>query len=299
MQTTGSCSAAAARCRHTVADCASNMNTSSQGPLVAKGRTAEVFAWEADKVLKLFYEWCSPDMVRQETAIARAVSAMPLPVPRLIDTVEIGARLGIIYERVDGPSMLAVCSSKPWLVFRMARLLAELHTELHRMAGEGFPSLRPSLRAAIESAPSLPPDLKAGALQLFEALPDGRALCHLDFHPDQVLLTAQGPVIIDWMTARQGHPLADVARTAIMLSIGQVPYGSRAMRVIVNLWRGLFLRAYLARYIELNPGVSREAIRTWMAPLSAARLHEKIDGERPRLLAIIRARLPSAARREA
>jgi hypothetical protein len=35
-----------------------DMSTNSPGPLLALGRTAEVYAWQDNQVLKLFYAWC-------------------------------------------------------------------------------------------------------------------------------------------------------------------------------------------------------------------------------------------------
>jgi aminoglycoside phosphotransferase (APT) family kinase protein len=138
----------------------------------------------------------------------------------------------------------------------------------------------------------LPSDLKTSVLHLLEGLPDGTALCHFDFHPDQVLITAKGPIILDWMTARQGHPLADVARTSIILKVSQVPGAGRLQRAIVDLWRRLFYRAYITRYLKLHPGVSMAEIETWMIPVAAGRLMEKIPGEQKVLLAYIQEHLP-------
>jgi hypothetical protein len=146
-----------------------------------------------------------------------------VPVPNLIYAVEIEGRRGIIYERVEGSSMLVLSTAKPWLLFRLARQMAELQTQIHQQDGTGLPSLRESLESTIQHVEVLPPDLKTGVLNLLDRLPDANAMRHFDFHPGQVLITTKGPVIIDWMTARQGHPLADVARTSIILRIGQVP----------------------------------------------------------------------------
>ncbi len=43
------------------------------------------------------------------------------------------------------------------------------------------------------------------------------------------------------------------------------------MRAFVNLWKGLFYQIYLARYLELHPGVTRMEVTTWMAPVAAGR----------------------------
>jgi aminoglycoside phosphotransferase (APT) family kinase protein len=268
------------------------LNNPSLGSLIARGRTAEVYAWQQNQILKLFYAWCPPQWVQQEIAVGRVMTTLPIPTPKLIDTTEIDGRPGIIYERVSGPSMLKLATSKPWLLFRMARQLAELHTEIHKEQGTGLPSLRASLTTTIQHVEDLPPDLKASVLHLLEGLPDGTALCHFDFHPDQVLITAKGPVILDWMTARQGHPLADVARTSIILKVSQVPGAGRLQRAIVDLWRRLFYNAYITRYLELHPGVSMAEIETWMIPVAAGRLMEKIPGEQKVLLAYIQEHLP-------
>jgi len=269
------------------------MNSSSLGPLIARGRTAEVYAWQDGQIVKLFYAWCPPQWVQREIDIHRKIITLPVPAPMFLGAIEFDGRQGIIYERVSGPSMLKLATSKPWLLFRMARLLAELQAEMHRQPGTGLPTLRSSLEYAIQQAESLPADLKESVLRLLPTMPEGTALCHFDFHPDQVLLTAKGPVILDWMTARQGHPLADVARTSIILKFSQVPGAGKLEQAIVDLWRRLFYRAYINRYFELNPGVTISAIEAWMVPVAAGRLMEKIPGEQDILLDLIRSHLPA------
>ena len=142
----------------------------------------------------------------------------------------------------------------------------------------------------------MPPALAAHALATLDRLPDGDALLHLDFHPDQVVLTRRGPVVLDWMTAAQGHPLADVARTVILLRVGQLPYAGPLQRAFINAARRLFLRAYLRRTLGLHPGLSEAAVATWTVPIAAARLRESIPGERDRLLAFLEASRTSDAR---
>jgi hypothetical protein len=267
------------------------MNLSESNPLLAKGRTAEVYAWQENQILKLFYAWCPSQWVQNEIDIGRAMAKSALPVPKLIDVLNVEDRLGIIYERVNGPTMLDLSRKKPWLLFSLARQFAELHTQIHQQDGRDLMPLRSALRATILQVNNLPTELKTGVLQILEKLPDAFALCHFDFHPGQVIITANGPVIIDWMTAYQGHPLADVARTSIILKISQIPGAGRATQIITNLWRGLFYRTYLARYLELNQGVNQTDIINWMIPIAAGRLKEGIPGDQEALLYFIQSHL--------
>jgi aminoglycoside phosphotransferase (APT) family kinase protein len=263
----------------------------SPGALIGQGRTAEIFAWQEHQILKLFFAGFSPEAAEFEMMKSRVISSMNLPTPKFIDMVEIDERKGLIYERVDGISMLKMINTRPWLLFRLARQLAELHTAIHQLDGTGLPSIRPQLNAAIQQVTSINKGLASEVLQQLQGLPDGQALCHFDFHPDQVLMTARGLVILDWATAHQGHPLADIAQTTVLLKVGQVPYGGRIMHAIINLWRKLFLETYLSRYFELHPGLSRAALTPWLIPAAAGRLSEGIAGEREQLLPLIEASL--------
>lgn len=76
------------------------------GAPIARGMTAEVYAWDETRILKLFRPGWSADRVEHEAHIARVVHARGLPVPAVGDFVEIDGRHGLLYERVDGPSMM-------------------------------------------------------------------------------------------------------------------------------------------------------------------------------------------------
>lgn len=107
----------------------------SLGEPIASGRTAEVYAWKTGEVLKLFHDWVSADDVAYETRISRLVHATGLPVPAVGDVVVVGDRLGLIMERVDGTSMAETLAARPWTLPRAARLLAELHADMHTVSG--------------------------------------------------------------------------------------------------------------------------------------------------------------------
>jgi hypothetical protein len=63
------------------------------------------------------------------------------------------------------------------------------------------------------------------------------------------------------------------------------------MQATINLLQGLLLKTYLTGYFQLQPGLSREALTLWLAPIAAGRLGERIPGEEQGLLGIIDASL--------
>lgn len=258
---------------------------SQRGPLIGQGRTAEVFEWGDTQVLKLFKRGYPSESVEREANISRIVHERGLPVPAVGDTVEIDDRLGVEFERIDGPSMLRQLSSKPWRVKSMARTLAEIHATIHERDGSSLPSQKEYLERSIRAAPRLTDEARAAALETLERLPEGNAVCHGDFHPENILLSPNGPIVIDWIIATSGNPIADVARTSMILRLGSIPSGSPG-KLLITIARRMFHGHYMKQYTALT-GVTLEQVREWELPIVAARLNEGIEDEESDLLTVI------------
>ncbi len=241
------------------------MSTLKTAELVGKGRTSDVYAWREGLVLKLFHPQFSDSRVEREFSVTRAVHAAGIPAPAVHEVVEVEGRRGIIFEHVHGPSLLDCVQAKPWTLFAAAKRLGELHAQLHSFkAPAELPSQRRQLASGIEAVKGVPDAEKHAALHRLSYLPDGDALCHGDFHPENILLSERGPVIIDWYTGARGHPLGDVARTSYLFRHAGPP--PSALRKVL---RSLLHETYLRRYLQLNPG-TRDQIEAWAVPLAIA-----------------------------
>jgi aminoglycoside phosphotransferase (APT) family kinase protein len=258
---------------------------------IASGRTADIYAWREGTVLKLFHVSCPSNWADQEFEINQAVYKAGLPVPAVEEVIHVDGRRGIIFERITGPTILDHIKNKPWSVAACARLLASLHSKMHKLSLslDWLPYQRQELEGAINYAAGLPtrlPEhLKQAALDKLKKLPDGNALCHGDFHLENVVLSPRGPVILDWMTAYRGEPAGDVARTYLIMSIGDPPPDAMT-RLLVILLRKTCCTTYLKHYIKLS-GIPLEHIQAWALPVAAARWAENIKGEAPYLLNIM------------
>jgi thiamine kinase len=253
-------------------------------PPIALGFTAEVYAWNEGQVLKLFNQGISRSTVETEARLTRIVHATGLPVPAVGEMVEIDGRFGLEYERVDGITMLQVFTSKPWMFPAYARMLAELHADMHTRSVPEIPSQRDRLSRKLRGADPLPENVRQAALNALEKLPEDDKLCHGDFHPGNILLTHRGPVIIDWIDAARGSPLLDVARSSILVGGGPLPPGT-PVPWLVKIIRDRFYHIYLKRYFQLNPA-DRQQLSNWIPVVAAARLDENIHEDEPRLLNI-------------
>lgn len=253
--------------------------------LIAEGRTAEIYLWDDQHILKLYRDWCPPDWVEYEAWIAGAVHEAGIPSPAAGEIVGVDGRRGLIYERIHGISMLQDMNARPWMLLKHARSLSDLQVEIHRQTIAGLPSYKDRLKFDIQHARGLSIELREKALSMLAVLPDGQNVCHGDYHPGNILLTGNGPVVIDWMTACSGNPCADVARSSMLLSIGAKGAG-KMIRPLIRIVIKLYHRTYLNRYLMHNPAAKNESER-WMPVIAAARLNEEILPEREALIQMV------------
>lgn len=261
---------------------------------LAAGRTAEVFAWDDGRVLKLFRPGWSVDVASHEAEVARTMYAAGVPVPRIDELAEVDGRAGIVYERITGPSLLNVLSARPWRLPAVARTLGEVHAEVHRHTVPSLPRLHEVLARRIQNALSLPSEHRRAALAALDTLVAQSAregaravLCHGDYHPDNVLFSARGPLVIDWENAAIGDPHADVARTLILLRASVASIRSTAGRTMRRAAGSALIALYLRRYRQLLP-CDPSRLAAWELPVTAARLAEGISEEEAHLLARVR-----------
>ena len=144
------------------------------------------------------------------------------PVPAVEEISDDGTDL--VIERLVGPSMVEAMSRRPWTLPRQATVLADLHRRLHEIP-----------------APSWLPPAPFG---------EGDRLLHLDLHPLNVMLTANGPVVIDWPNATRGDGPADVALTWVLMACGGIPFG-RIKAAVLGRGRAVLVNRFL-RGFELD-----------------------------------------------
>ena len=271
------------------------MSQLTPGQRIGIGRTAEVFAWGDGRVIKVLRPGFPEAAGEREVAIAAFLNEAGLAAPRFFGTERVDGRLGLVYERLEGPSMLDRLTARPWLVDRIAARFAVLQAEIHGTQGAGLPNLVVAIRGEIDMAtPELGPTRRHAALARLDRLTPGSVVCHGDMHPGNVILADRGPVVIDWPTARSGPAEADLARTLYLLTNAAVPVElPRLQRALIDAVRRRFAGTYLRLYRRARR-VDDEQLALWRLPVLAARLAEDIDAERDDLLALFDIELAGA-----
>lgn len=261
--------------------------TSALGAVLARGRTSDIHALGRDAVVKVLRSGFPSELIQIEADKTRAIATTGVPAPRILDVTEVDGRPALVAERVDGDSLLNRLLDRPRQMVPLARLLADLHTDLATVHVETLPGLKAKLAERIGTVTALSAEAKRSTLTRLSGLPENGSLCHGDFHPGNVILGARGPVIVDWLDATRGPGAADAARSHLLFSVAPPPQDlGLAHRTAVVLGRTLFGRTYLAHY-RRRTGEHAEAIAAWTPVVAAARLSEGFDGEAERLLALV------------
>lgn len=261
------------------------------GRLTGKGRTAEVYQWGEGKVLKLFYPHIPRQWVEYEARVAGLVVSSGVPAPRVEGCIEIADRAGIIYEKIDGVTLLEHLMDNPQEGVHYAKAMAALHYRIHSLTGHRLPRQIDRFSRAIRKAADILGKRKADfVLSYIASLPNPSRVCHGDYHPGNLILGKE-LIPIDWMNAYSGSPYSDVARTCLMLRTPHVDLYAIEQDELAHM-KQVIHDAYFEEYLRLS-GAGRCEVEAWFLPVMAARLKEEVPGEREWLVNEIDKRLVS------
>ncbi len=224
------------------------------GLLLGKGRAADVYDIGTGRVLRRYrdtgrYGTDPAAVVAREATVMRHLRANGYPVPEVFDA----DGTDLVMQRLDGVTMLADLQSHPWRVHRHADTMVDLHRRLVAVPIDGLAEL----------------PVRFGRCE---------AVVHLDFHPDNVMLTADGPKVFDWTNVALGPAAADVADAWIVAAAGTIE-GAWWLRFAGEQVRRRFVDRFVdgcgrAAAIALLPALGEHRLRDRnMRPEEVARIN--------------------------
>jgi Ser/Thr protein kinase RdoA (MazF antagonist) len=136
------------------------------------------------------------------------------------EVVALEGRFGFVLRRLEGPTLLQLLKSGGVTPLGAGAILATLGLSVHRIRSPPeMPTLRDYMAASLQLPEArIPEHIAAGVLALIDRLPVDERLCHGDLHPDNVIVTADGPKLIDWTGARRGGAPYDLACCHLLLT---------------------------------------------------------------------------------
>lgn len=224
--------------------------------LIGGGRASQVFALDDRKVLRR-----SGFDVSGEARLMRFLHGEGFPVP------EVFAADGgdLTMRRLHGPTLAAAAAAIG--PAETARTLLDLHDRLHAIDAPDWLATEPR-GAALGGAPKV---------------------LHLDLHPENVIVTDEGPYLVDWTNAAAGAPEFDLAVSwAILAGLDPAALGpdpapmAAALGELLDLLAERFppeAAAFAVAYREVDPNVDAAESRRLRLALGAGRPAEPSGAE--------------------
>lgn len=212
-----------------------------------------------------------------EATIQRDVADRGFPTPTVRLTAPETGPLGqylIVMDHVDGRPPMAglgigtIAGQIPNLVRHLPDQLARTAADLHALDPEPLAAQLDALDSSIPAttagfveqqmghASTLDrPDITAAGERLLRTEPASsvRVITHGDLHPFNLLVTANGPVLVDWTIARIAHPGFTLGFTDLMLANPPIPL-PRAGKVLLGPVVRNIARRFLSTYRTLTAG---------------------------------------------
>lgn len=236
--------------------------------IIGIGNTATVYEWEDDRVLKLFHKGYSKDAIESEFHNAKSIENMNFEKPKAYKIIDFQEQSGIVYDKAEGESLLHWVL-KTGDVKKCAIIMARLHKRMGQNNISDVRNYKELLRENILSMPLVDDVVnQQKILKSLDRLPKGNVFCHGDFHPDNILISGDHAIVIDFMNVCQGDFLYDVARTVFLVEYTPVPTDAENREQLLE-----FKKALADLYLS-EMEVTREMIKDYLAVIIEARKGE-------------------------
>ena len=188
---------------------------------IGTGRTAEVYDYQDNKALKLFYSAFCAKTIEDEYLIAKNISTATSLVPKVYNIVHTRNRTGIVYEKVKGKMLSDYLSENIISTRKIIRKFAQTQKEISNINIENVPNHTNKLRQKITSSCLLSDSEKETVLKYLSII-NNNELCHGDYHPDNVFVDENHDFkVIDWANMFVNNKYLDIARTYYLIKSGK------------------------------------------------------------------------------
>ena len=194
---------------------AKSVKIAKQGSVLLE-RVDKVVTRDKNTVLKIFGPTYKVSAILNEAMNEARAAETGLPVAKVIEVLKLRDHWCIRREWVEGKTLADVMASDKKNLMKYLKEFVAIQCEIFSKTSERMGNLADKLDKQISASP-LPKETRYDLHMKLQSFARGKALCHGDFNPTNVIITPEGEWrVIDWSHVRLGDPLADVARTYLL-----------------------------------------------------------------------------------
>lgn len=246
--------------------------------LIATGTQADLFSNDNNRAYKVYRSSVCLSTINYEYTATIKARQLGISVPKVDNIIKIGKRYAMPIEKLSGQTALELVKHQPIEGRHLGKLIAKTHIDIHKSVGSaqkanGILPQQERLASRIKQATSFTSEIRSKMLRLLDSLPNGDILCHNDLHPGNIMLCGSQTVVIDWADTDVGNPIADVARTIILLTTGQSNNGNFFKQLSQKLLQNIACNQYLHHY-KKHRNIDKIELKSWLAIIAFVRTLE-------------------------
>lgn len=217
-----------------------------------------------DKLIKLFDGSYSKANILNEALNHARVEETDLNVPKIRSIEVVDGKWAIILDYIEGETLQSLMDKHPEKEDEYLNLFVDLQRTVLSKKVLMLNKLKDKMNAKISSA-DLDATTRYELHTRLDSMPKHKNLCHGDFNPSNIIITADGtPYIIDWSHATQGNSSADVARSYLLFYL---------------VGKENLAQKYLKLYCRKSD-TAIQYVQRWIPIVAASRLVKAPESER-------------------
>ena len=186
--------------------------------IIARRSNKTIFR-DGDRCIKLFDEDFSKADILNEALNQARVEETGLAIPKIQEVTVVEGKWAIVTEFIEGKTLAQLMAENPEKQDEYLELFVDLQMNVHAQYCPQLNSLKDKMNRKI-SASTLDATTRYELHTRLESMPKHKKVCHGDFNPSNIIITAEGAAyILDWSHATQGNASADAARTYLLFML--------------------------------------------------------------------------------
>lgn len=218
-----------------------------------------------DAFIKTFHaEYSKADILNEALNQAR-VEETDLDIPKIRAIEVVDGKWSIVMDYIEGQTLEQLMEQHPEKEDEYLELFVDLQRTVLSKRVPMLNKLKDKMQKKISlAAKYIDATTRYDLHTRLDSLPKHFNLCHGDFNPSNVILTAEGkPYVIDWSHATQGNASADVARSFLLFYL----HGKEKLA-----------NKYLDLYCKKSD-TAKQYVQKWIPIVAASRLVKAEEGE--------------------
>ncbi|MCF0166653.1 MAG: phosphotransferase [Bacteroidales bacterium] len=182
--------------------------------IIGAGVNGTVYRLGADQIAKVYNEKVPLDYIKQEHDFAQAAFLSGVPTAISYDTVRCGDKYGIVFEMLNASTFAGKFHGHPDTFSHYAKLYADTLKQVHNAKADtnALPSAADKYNGWIDQSGHLYSERERELMhRMIDSVPKRDTTIHGDFHPKNIMVQGEEPLLVDMADVSYGHPIFDFA----------------------------------------------------------------------------------------